>query len=93
MWQWINKRTKRWTGKLATLKIGGFAWWKSLGLVMVGLIMAWAMSLRYGEPSREWLTMLVVFVFSVCLLWWSHVKLRDDGHREPTDEEQGNPPS
>ena len=83
----------QWWSKLTTGKIGGFAWWKSLAMVAVGLIMAWGMSLRYGDPSRAWLTVLVVFVFSVCLLWWSHVRLRDDSRRERTDEEQGNPPA
>lgn len=93
MWLWLRKLTRLRFSDLKTLQIGGFAWWKALGLVVVGLIMAWAMSLRYGDPSRAWLTVLAVLAFSVCLLWWSHVRLRDDGRREPTDEDQRNPPA
>ena len=83
----------RWMDKLTNWKIGGFAWWKAVAMVAVGLLMAWGMSLRYGDPSRAWLTVLVVFVFSLCLLWWSHVRTRDDGQMRRTDEEQGEPPA
>lgn len=72
-------------------KVGGFAWWKSVGLILIGLMMAWGMSLRYGNPSYPWLTVLAVFVFSLCLLWWSHIRTRDNSQPEQTDEEQGEP--
>ena len=80
-----------WKSMLTNGKIGGFAWWKSVGLILIGLIMAWGMTLRYGDPSNAWPTVLVVFVFSLCLLWWSHVRTRDNSQTEKTDEEQGEP--
>ncbi len=96
--RWASRLTSRkilgfasWRSMLTDGKVGGFAWWKSVGLIFTGLIMDWGMSLRYGDPSYAWLTVLVVFVFSLCLLWWSHVQTRDNGQTEKTNEEQGGP--
>ena len=77
----------QWWSKLNSWKIGGFAWWKSLAMVAVGMLMAWGMSLRYGSPSEAWIAVVAVFVFAVCLLWWSHVKLRDVTGDDQDDDE------
>ena len=78
----------RWISKLTSWKIGGLVWWKALAMVAVGTLMAWGMSLRYGDASTAWIAVLAVFVFAVCLLWWSHVRLSDDSGEEQDDDRQ-----
>ena len=68
----------RWINKLASRKLGGFAWWKSLGIVTVGVIMALGMGLRYGEPKDVWMPIAVVLIAAAALLWRSHAQTRDD---------------
>ncbi|MCY4558820.1 MAG: hypothetical protein OXF79_21060 [Chloroflexi bacterium] len=67
-----------WINILASRKLGGFTWWKSLGIVTVGVIMALGMGLRYGEPKDVWMPIAVVLVVAAALLWRSHAQTRDD---------------
>ena len=82
-------RLESWKSMLTEGKVGGFAWWKSFGLIFIGLIMAWAMSHRYGDSSNAWATVIIVFFLSIGLLWWSHSRTKDTSASEDTDEEQG----
>ena len=79
----------RWISKLPSRKIGGFAWWKSLGLVTIGALMALGMSLRYGDPSKPVLIILIVLagsLFAVAVLWWSSNLLNDTTGSDENDE-------
>ena len=67
----------RWISNLSRWKIGGFAWWKVIAMVAAGVIMAFGMGLRYGEPSDVWIPVAGVLIASVLLIWWSHVQTRD----------------
>ena len=68
-------------------RIGGFRWWHSLGMVSAGVLMALAVSLRYGELSHFWLAGALVLAGAVGLLWWGHTTSSPPSGGKPEDGE------
>ncbi len=83
----------RWISNLSRWKIGGFAWWKVIAVVAAGVIMAFGMGLRYGEPSDVWIPVAGVLIASVLLIWWSHVQMRDVSGDERDEDRPTRPVS
>ena len=68
-------------------RLGGFQWWKALGLMAVSVIVALATSLRYGEPFHLWFVCPLVLLGAVGLLWWNGRSFRSTSEGQSEDDE------
>ena len=71
---------------LAHGRIGGFRWWHAIGMVVASVLMALAISLRYGEPSHFWFVGPLVLLGAIGLLWLGNRNPHKPREGEPEDE-------
>ena len=68
-------------------RLGGLRWWQALGVMAASVLMALAISLRYGEPSHFWFVGPSVLLGAVGLLWWSSRSSRSTGEGKSQDDQ------